>query len=88
MPHHKSAIKRLRQTDKRRAHNAHFRTRMRSAVKKVRQAVEENDAEKAEGLLKSAEKIIDSTRSKGIIHRRTASRKISRLTRAVQSLKA
>jgi len=58
---------------------------MRTAIKKVRQALEANEVEKAQKALVDATKIIDSSRSKGVIHRRTASRTISRLTRAVQS---
>ena len=85
MPHHKSASKRLRQTGKRTLRNVHFRSRMRTAIKKVRQALEANEVEKAQQALVEATKIIDSSRTKGVIHRRTASRTISRLTRAVQS---
>ncbi len=83
MPHHKSAFKRLRQTETRRQRNIHYRSRMRSAIKKVRTALEANDVAAAQTALVEATKIIDSTQSKGVIHRRNASRTISRLTRAV-----
>jgi len=85
VPHHKSAIKRLRQTETRTARNVHYRSRMRTAIKKVRQALDANEIDEARQALAEATKIIDSSRSKGVIHRRTASRTISRLTRAVQS---
>ena len=83
VPHHKSAFKRLRQTETRRQRNIHYRSRMRSAIKKVRTALEANDVAAAQTALVEATKIIDSTQSKGVIHRRNASRTISRLTRAV-----
>ncbi len=85
MPHHKSASKRLRQADVRRERNVHFRSTMRSAIKKVRVALETGNVTEAQTLLAEATQIIDSTRSRGVIHARTASRKISRLTRAVNS---
>lgn len=85
MPHHKSASKRLRQCETRTKRNIHYRSRMRTAIKKVRQALEANEVEKAQQALVVATKVIDSSRTKGVIHRRTASRTISRLTRAVQS---
>ncbi len=88
MPHHKSAWKRLRQTEVRRQRNVHIRTRMRTVIKKVRAAIEAQDVERAEALLKDAISIIDKTRTKGVIHARTASRKVGRLTRAVNGLRA
>lgn len=86
MPHHKSALKRLRQTSKRQARNVHVRSRMRTVIKRLREAIDSSDATAAQGYLKEAIKVIDSTRSKGVIHRRNASRKISRLTKAVNNL--
>jgi small subunit ribosomal protein S20 len=88
VPHHKSAWKRLRQTDVRRQRNTHIRTRMRGAIKKLREAVGQHDTERAQALLKEAISIIDKTRTKGVIHARTASRKVGRLTRAVSGLSA
>ena len=85
VPHHKSASKRLRQTETRKDRNVHFRTRMRTAIKKVRSALETNDTDKAREALAEATKVIDATCSKGVIHRRTAARNISRLTRAVNN---
>lgn len=88
MPHHKSALKRLRQTSVRQARNVHIRTRMRSVIKKLREAIDSSDATAAQGYLKEAIKVIDTTRTKGVIHRRNASRKVSRLTRAVNNIES
>lgn len=85
MPHHKSTMKRLRQSEVRRQRNVHFRSKMRSAVKRVREAIDGDDAAAAETHLKDAVKTIDQNRSKGVIHAKTAARTISRLTKAVQS---
>ena len=85
MPHHKSAAKRLRQAEVRRQHNVHFRSQMRSAIKRVRTALEAGDVEGAQTHLGEATRIIDTTRAKGVIHAHDASRKISRLTRAVRA---
>jgi len=88
VPHHKSTMKRLRQSEVRRQRNVHFRSRMRTAIKKVREALEKDDVEAAKTALADATKIIDSTRSRGVIHAKTASRTISRLTRAVNAKNA
>ncbi len=86
MPHHKDAIKRLRQNEKRRAHNRHYRSRMRNMIKRVRTAVADNNVDLAQSELKTAMSIIHRTASKGIIHRNQAARKISRLNKAVKAI--
>ena len=59
------------------------RTGLKGAVKKVREALEKGDAAGAKAALKAAEKAIDGAASKGVLHRNTASRRISRLAHAV-----
>ena len=86
MATHKSAMKRNRQNRKIRARNRQYRTQMKTCVKKVRQAVEEKDAEKARAALKEAVPIIDKVSGKGLVHKRNAARKVSKLTRLVNSL--
>ncbi len=88
MANHPSAWKRIRQTEKRRLRNKFYRTRMKTFIKRVREAVEQKDAAQAENRLKEASRIIAKTASKGVIHKRTAARKVSRLTRQVNALKA
>ncbi len=86
MANHPSALKRARQNEKRRLRNKAVRTRVRGAVKTVRQALEAKDAEAAQGALKDATQLIGKAASKGVLHKRSASRKISRLARQVHAL--
>ncbi len=87
MANHKSAIKRHKQSLQRAARNRANRTRMKNAVKAVRAAVLEKDAEKAQNAFVQATSILDKTATKGAIHWKTAARKISRLAKAVNGLK-
>ncbi len=63
-----------------------YKTRVKHAVKEVRTAVADNSTEQAKENLIEAVSIIQKTSSKGVIHKRKASRKISRLTRQVNQL--
>ena len=87
MANHKSAIKRHKQGLQRAARNRANRTRMKNAVKAVRAAVLEKDAEKAQAAFVQATSVLDKTATKGAIHWKTAARKISRLAKAVNGLK-
>lgn len=86
MANHKSALKRNRQSQVRRLRNRANKSQMKTVVKEVLEAVNQQSLEKAQDALKSAIKVIDKIAGKGIIHRNTASRRISRLTRRVNSL--
>lgn len=86
MATHKSALKRQRQNEKKRARNVHIRSTLKTVVKRVRLAVEAKDVEKARTALAEAIPAINKAKSKGVIHGNTASRKVSRLTRLVNSL--
>lgn len=86
MANHKSALKRNRQNKVRNARNTHIRTTMRNYVKKVRLAVSAGDKENANEFLAKAVPYIDKASAKGVIHKATASRKISRLNKLVNSL--
>ena len=79
-----SAEKRNRQRIKRRARNQFHLTTMRTYVKRVRTAIEAKDGKLAE-LLKAAVRVIDKAASKGVIDKKAASRKISRLTKSATS---
>lgn len=83
MANHPSALKRHRQSLKRRARNKHVKSGMRTLIKEVRTASGKEEAEKALTKVVSA---IDKAASKGVLHRRTASRYVSRLSHAVKSL--
>jgi small subunit ribosomal protein S20 len=84
--HHASAKKRIRQTLKRRDRNRFLMSTVRTQVKKLRQAVAGGDKEAAQQLLPVAVSGFDRIVSKGVLHRRSASRKISRLVRAVAKM--
>lgn len=86
MANHKSAIKRNKQNAVRAARNTHIRSTMRTYVKQVRQAVAEGDVETAKTALERVIPYIDKAATKGVIHKATASRKVSRLTKLVNAL--
>lgn len=88
MANHKSAIKRNRQNEKRSARNRGLNTQVKSHIKNVLTAVEKNDAEAAQKNLKEAEVVIAKVASKGVLHSRTASRKISGLAKKVHQMSA
>jgi small subunit ribosomal protein S20 len=81
-----SAIKRDRQNVKRRAYNRHFRSSMRTEIKKLWSAIESGDGDTAKALLPNTVAIIQRVAQKGIIHRKNAARRVSRLSKAVNSL--
>lgn len=81
-----SAIKRARQAEKRNERNRVERSKIKSVMKSVEAAVKGSDKEAVKSVLLSATKVISSARSKGIIHKNNASRKISRLTRKVNAV--
>ena len=83
-----SATKRNRQAQKRRARNVQVRTGVKSAVKKVREAIEKGDGAAAKAALHAAERSIGKASSKGVVHKNAASRKIGRLAHAVAKIGA
>lgn len=83
MPNTKSAAKRLRQNLRQRAGNKAARSRLRTAVKKVRAA---REPKKALGLFRQASKLLDRAASRGIIHHNLAARSKSRLAAHVRRL--
>lgn len=86
MANHKSALKRHKQSLIRNARNRAMKTRVKNAVKAVREAVELGDKEKAQAALTAATSIMDKAAGKKILHWRTAGRKVSRLSVAVGKL--
>jgi small subunit ribosomal protein S20 len=83
-----SAKKRIRRTERQTEVNRQRRSRVRSFVKRVDAAVEAGDKEAAVNALRAAQPEIMRGAAKGIIHKNTASRKVSRLTRRVKALNA
>lgn len=81
-----SAQKATRKIERRTAVNKARNTRMKTEVRKVEEAIAAGDKNSAIAQLKSAEPVIAKTGQKGVVHKRTASRKISRLTKRVMSM--
>ena len=87
MPSHTSAEKRVRQTARRTAVNKNRKSQVRSAVRKVEDALASGDAAAAAAALKQAEPAIMRGVRKGVVHKNTASRKVSRLNARLKTLK-
>jgi len=85
---HKSAIKRDRQSKGRRLRNMAYKTKAKTAIKEVRLAIADKKIEDASLFLRKATSALQRIQSKGVIHKNTASRKISRLTLQVNKLAA
>ncbi len=85
LANHKSALKRNRQSLLRKARNRANRSRVGNAIGAVLTAIEENSADKAQDALKTAIPIIQKAVTKGAYHKKTASRKVSRLTKRVNA---
>lgn len=88
MANHKSALKRARQNEVRRIRNKSTKTRIKNIVKDVRIAVSEKSEKSALAKLDTAKSIIDNAAKKGVIHKKSASRKISRLSKIVNAISA
>jgi len=86
MANHKSAIKRDKQSKVRRMRNRMNKSKMKTAIRSVEEALVAGSEEKAQEALKTAVPIIQKTVSRGTIHSKTASRKISRLTKRVNRM--
>lgn len=86
MANHKSVIKRHRQSEDNLTYNRWWKSRVRNASKELLVAVEQNDAKKAKELLVNFTREIDKASSKGVYHKKTASRKVSRLAGRVAGI--
>lgn len=86
MANHKSALKRHRQSIKRRDRNRAVKSRMRTQIRKLREAIAAGDRETAAAELLTATTLLDRAAGKKVIHWRNAGRKVSRLTQAVNKM--
>ncbi len=84
----KSAIKRHKQSLKRRARNRHVRSSVKSAIKEVRSVLEKKNGEEAGKVLSKAVAVLSRAGSKGVLHRKNVARKVARLSRAVHKAAA
>lgn len=80
-----SVLKRARQTEKRNLRNRMVMSKVKTFVKKVHAALQSKDREQAETALRDATRVLSSAASKGVMHRNTASRSISRLAKQLNS---
>lgn len=88
MANHKSALKRIRQSERRRKRNQHIRTQMRTVVKRCRDAFESGDTSKATDAFKVAEREIRRAATKGVIPKQRADRSVGRLAKRLNDLSA
>ena len=86
MASHKSSIKRIRQTIVKTERNCFYRTRLKNIVKDVRSAIDAGNKEEASAAMLVANQQIHKFVSKGVLKKETASRKISRLHKAVNAI--
>ena len=82
----KSAKKRILVTQTRTARNKAIKSEVKTMVKRVYAAIESKDQEAAKAALKDAISTMDKATSKGVYHKNTASRKVARLTKAVNGI--
>ena len=86
MPHHESAEKRLRQTEKRTAINRARMSRVRTFVKKVETAIASGDKAAAQSAFQVAQPELHRATTKGVLHKNTVARKLSRLAARINAL--
>ncbi|GGH45329.1 small subunit ribosomal protein S20 [Paenibacillus sp. JGP012] len=88
MPNIKSAVKRVKTSDKRRALNASQKSALRTAVKAADAALVSNEVETAKAAIQAASKKLDKAVTKGLVHKNAAARKKSRLAKKLNALSA
>ncbi len=82
------AKKRIRQSEKHRLANASYRSMTRTYVKKVLKAIQDNNRSAAQEALKKAQGVLDRAANKGLLHKKKASRLVSRLNVRIKNLAA
>ena len=88
MANHKSALKRARQNEERRKRNLSTKTKVKNVTKMIRLPANEASGDELSRNLNAAKSVIDKAAKVGVIHKKTASRKISRLSRIVNTQSA
>ena len=86
MANHKSAIKRVRQTERKNEVNSNNRARLRTELKRLRVAIAQGNATEAKAMLPQTVSLIDKSIQKGVLHQNAAARYKSRLTASVNKL--
>jgi len=88
LANHKSALKRVRSSERKRLRNRAVRSTTRTMVKKARTTLEQGDLEAARQAIREAVRTLDKAVSKGVIHRNSAARRKSRLMKRLAALEA
>ena len=88
MANHKSALKRIRSSERKRARNRVFRSKARTEVKKARALIQTGNVEEARQVTLEAIRTLDKAAGKGIIHPNNAARRKSRLMKRLAQLEA
>ncbi len=88
MANHKSALKRVRSSERKRQRNRIFRAKARTEIKKTRVLIENGDVAQAREALREAIRTLDKAANKGIIHPNNAARRKSRLMKRLAALEA
>ncbi|SEK92676.1 30S ribosomal protein S20 [Paenibacillus sp. OK003] len=88
MPNIKSAVKRVKTSEKRRALNASQKSALRTAVKAADAALVSNEVDTAKAAIQAASKKLDKAVTKGLVHKNAAARKKSRLAKKLNALSA
>ncbi len=86
MANHKSALKRIRQNEKRRARNRSARSEIRTTIKSALAAAEQGNKDEAQTIVKKASSLLSKSIVHGVHHKKNATRRISRLTQRVSSI--
>lgn len=86
MANHKSALKRISQSERRRKRNQHIRSKMRTVVKRYRELLESGDAAQAGEAFKVVEREIRRAASRGVIPKQRADRSVGRLAKRLNTL--
>jgi small subunit ribosomal protein S20 len=88
MANHVSALKRARQTERRTTVNRNNKSRLRTAIRNLREALASGNAQEASTAYNKTASVLDKSVQKGVLHKNTASRYKSRLTARVKALSA
>jgi small subunit ribosomal protein S20 len=88
MANHVSALKRARQTERKTAVNRNNKSRLRTAVRRFREALASGNAEQAKSLFSDTVSVLDKSVQKGVLHKNTASRYKSRLSARLTAMSA
>jgi len=86
MANHFSALKRVRQTESKTAHNRANKSRLRGALRSLRQAIAKGDKDAAQSAYRATVSVVDKSVQKGVLHKNTASRYKARLTARVKAV--